>query len=71
MRLRQAMMEEGQLAECLFSHPRLSVVADFSGDIVAALTARPSQVTLFIFHLVVFCINLSFVSHAYQMLLLC
>ena len=38
-------MEEAQLAECLMSHPRLSVVADFSGDIVAALTVHPSQVT--------------------------
>lgn len=62
MRLRQAMMKEGQLTECLVSHPRLSVVADFSSDIVAALTAHPSQVTLFIFYFIVFCINLSFAA---------
>ena len=38
-------MEEAQLAECLDRNPHLSVVADFSGDVVAALTAHPSQVT--------------------------
>ncbi len=44
-------MEEAQLVECLTRHPRLSVVADFSGDVVAALTAHPSQVTILPTHL--------------------
>ncbi|CAL8465602.1 g5138 [Coccomyxa elongata] len=39
----QAIMAEAELAECLKRHPHLSVVADFSGDAVAALTAHPSQ----------------------------
>ncbi|BDA51454.1 probable phthiocerol synthesis polyketide synthase type I PpsA at C-terminar half [Coccomyxa sp. Obi] len=41
--LTDGIMEEAQLVECLNMHPRLSAVADFSGDVVAALTAHPSQ----------------------------
>ena len=39
-------MEEAALVACLKRHPAHSFVADFNGDVVAALVAAPSQVGL-------------------------
>ena len=39
----QVVVDEEAVMDCLDRHPRLTAVADFSGDVVAALIARPSQ----------------------------